>query len=85
MATALLPVVTVPVTASVAAPVTTPVVHVTVDAYDDATGNEVPALADAWDSDEAGEPYESDSDSDSDKGMPPLIELPDLDSRYVPV
>ncbi|KAJ7588588.1 hypothetical protein C8J56DRAFT_1049503 [Mycena floridula] len=61
MATALLPVVTVPVTASVAAPVTTPVVHVTVDAYDDMSGNEVPPLADAWGSDEAGEPYESDN------------------------
>ncbi|KAJ7586681.1 hypothetical protein C8J56DRAFT_1049844 [Mycena floridula] len=59
-----------------------PAVHVSVNANDDATENEMPSLADAWDSDDGGEPYMSDSDSESDDGMPPLIDSSDSDSGY---
>ncbi|KAJ7585953.1 hypothetical protein C8J56DRAFT_891813 [Mycena floridula] len=53
------------------------VIHLSVDLHDD----EAPPLVD-WDSDEASEPYDSDSGSDSDPGMPPLIDLYDSDSGY---
>ncbi|KAJ7588198.1 hypothetical protein C8J56DRAFT_890013 [Mycena floridula] len=39
-------------------------------------------LGDAWDSNDVGEPYKSDSDSKSDDGMPPLIDPSDSDSGY---
>ncbi|KAJ7585588.1 hypothetical protein C8J56DRAFT_1087583 [Mycena floridula] len=63
-------------------PSVAPAVHVSVNADDDVTENEMPSLADAWDSDDGGEPYMSDSDSESDDGMPPLIDSSDSDSGY---
>ncbi|KAJ7593194.1 hypothetical protein C8J56DRAFT_886192 [Mycena floridula] len=66
------------VTQTVLAPPAAPVgvIHLTVDPHDDG----MLSLEDPSDSDE--EPYVSDSDSETDDGMPPLIELSDSDSGY---
>ncbi|KAJ7577110.1 hypothetical protein C8J56DRAFT_899207 [Mycena floridula] len=66
------------VTQTVLAPPPAPVsvIHLTVDPHDDG----MLSLEDPSDSDE--EPYMSDSDSETDEGMQPLIELSDSDSGY---
>ncbi|KAJ7579960.1 hypothetical protein C8J56DRAFT_896590 [Mycena floridula] len=62
-------------TETVSHPVAPAAIHVSVDPY---VG--IASLADMSDTDDA--PYDSESDSDSDDGMPPLIDLSDSDSGY---
>ncbi|KAJ7574966.1 hypothetical protein C8J56DRAFT_901681 [Mycena floridula] len=60
-------------------PVTTTVIHASINLHVDPYAG-MPSLPDMLDSDEL--PYNSDCDSDSDDGMPPLIDLSDSDSGY---
>ncbi|KAJ7587800.1 hypothetical protein C8J56DRAFT_890676 [Mycena floridula] len=52
----------------------------TVSALPSAPSGAMPALV-GWDSD-ASEPYDSDSGSETDPGMPPLIDIYNSDSGY---
>ncbi|KAJ7589400.1 hypothetical protein C8J56DRAFT_1049053 [Mycena floridula] len=67
------------VSTTVSAPPATPsgLIRLSVTPHND----EMPPLVD-WDSDDASEPSDSDSGSDTDSDMPPLVDLYDSDSGY---